>query len=535
MKIQLALQGGGAKLCALLAVAEAAQYLQKKKELEIGRVAGTSAGAIVGAILAAGVDIKSLRRDLQNGEGKKLVGAFPKIGDIKAMWRVFWGKPFWDTQALRDWLTNVFTKKSKVEELVKDPNKQIVLIKDCEAVEHLIVMTSNLSDGVMNPCQGKDALVAALMDSSALPFCFRTWTMSGNLILDGGLGENLPVRQLSTEVADHGELVAVTFERTPPEAPRSAKNFAKALMGFAIDASVERACASVEAHRLLRVKTKITTMDFERAITEGLGDEYNSIYDQALAFFRALKPPSEAASIEPWSVSEPAMKRMMDDLAVMYDATHRNRMLIYDEVVFEVTARCLLPGDTASKVDKLVCKMKLAPKEHPISCHAISLAGLGEREYHGRIEPKLLDASGDPINCRIVPTYPSSPRMGQDERQVLIFFDEWMKPGNGMYELRFRDEGNDIMWMLRQKGHDEIQLGLPRATGVVKRVTIVLHVPKIWPNICVTEDSPTGRRLLPKEMAAFDPPEDFVTLGRVFENVEANLFTLKFANASPAK
>ncbi|MEI8288171.1 MAG: patatin-like phospholipase family protein [Verrucomicrobiota bacterium] len=45
--IQIAMQGGGAKLSALLAAMEALQSSQNKNEIRVTRISGTSSGAIV--------------------------------------------------------------------------------------------------------------------------------------------------------------------------------------------------------------------------------------------------------------------------------------------------------------------------------------------------------------------------------------------------------------------------------------------------------------------------------------------------------
>jgi NTE family protein len=536
MRIQLALQGGGAKLSALLAVAEAVQELQQEREIEVRRIAGTSAGAIVGAILAAGVDVKSLRRDLRDtAEGKNLVNAFAPLSQGKMMWRAYRGEKFWNTEPLRAWLTEVFQNKAKVAKLVKDPKKSIVKIQDCEAVPDLIIMSANLSDSIMEPLAKDKALVAALLDSAALPFCFRTWKADGNLIFDGGLGENLPVHQLSSERSEFGEMVAVTFKRTPPKAPKNLQQFAGALMSFAIDASVARACAVIDKPYLLEVPTTIETLEFAKAIDVGLRREYDEIRDWALGEFRKMKRVSEQTaaakgSIDPWSLKEPTVQRIMDDLSVMYQTAHQNQPLTYGDVVLEASANCLLAReDDRAHMDELQCKLEFAPVRQPISCHAISLAGFGEHEYRGRIDPKLRKPGGGTIACTPIPSLPSSPRIADDERQMLLFFGEWLEPGKGMYELKFRDEGRDIMWRLRAEGRDELGITLPRAEGRIRKVTILLHVPPSAPNVRVVRTAPESRETNELDYAG-SPPNYFRTIGRVFENAAPGPLIVYFEN-----
>ena len=53
LNLQLAIQGGGAKIVALMATMEAIDDLQQSGKLRVTRIAGTSAGALVGAICGA--------------------------------------------------------------------------------------------------------------------------------------------------------------------------------------------------------------------------------------------------------------------------------------------------------------------------------------------------------------------------------------------------------------------------------------------------------------------------------------------------
>ena len=84
MKIQLALQGGGARIVSLLGAAGAIQELRdearKSKQLKVTRVMGTSAGAIVGAMIAANVDIEKFRLELQKRN------RLPLLEELRSGW-----------------------------------------------------------------------------------------------------------------------------------------------------------------------------------------------------------------------------------------------------------------------------------------------------------------------------------------------------------------------------------------------------------------------------------------------------------------
>jgi predicted acylesterase/phospholipase RssA len=77
-KIQLAIQGGGAKIVDIMATIEAIEDLERKNLIKVTKIAGTSAGAIVGSFFAAGISMQSVRENLLGESGKKLLSSFTK-------------------------------------------------------------------------------------------------------------------------------------------------------------------------------------------------------------------------------------------------------------------------------------------------------------------------------------------------------------------------------------------------------------------------------------------------------------------------
>ena len=79
MNIQISFQGGGARLALLLAAAEAIRELESGPEplIKVTRIAGTSAGAIIGAFLAGGLDLNQI--SLIETEGRLLRLPCPTI------------------------------------------------------------------------------------------------------------------------------------------------------------------------------------------------------------------------------------------------------------------------------------------------------------------------------------------------------------------------------------------------------------------------------------------------------------------------
>src|SRR6058998_2815883 len=108
-QMQLAVQGGGAKICALLAVLEVIQKFESESRLKVTRVAGTSAGSIIASFLAARVEAASIRsRLLMPGVNDRLVRLFPRPGLRRALLLLLRGSPLWKERPLRDILRKEF-------------------------------------------------------------------------------------------------------------------------------------------------------------------------------------------------------------------------------------------------------------------------------------------------------------------------------------------------------------------------------------------------------------------------------------------
>lgn len=165
MKIQLALQGGGAKIVALMAVMETVQDLEKEGLMKVCRIAGTSAGSLIGCLFAAGISMSELRAELIAGKGKALVGLFPSPKWHHLARLPLSGRPFWNSGRLASALREKFGKRNmrKLEDLTIE----------------VLVVSANLSTTTKNVHKPTDDIVSSIMDSCGIPYFFRTWDKQG--------------------------------------------------------------------------------------------------------------------------------------------------------------------------------------------------------------------------------------------------------------------------------------------------------------------------------------------------------------------
>jgi predicted acylesterase/phospholipase RssA len=109
LKLQLALQGGGAKLMPLIAALEAVQDLEQAHRVKVTCVAGTSAGAIAGCIFAAGVPMGTARLQFQGYFKDRIEEYFPKprLANVGQWFRLFNGRSLWSSSPLRQTITSI--------------------------------------------------------------------------------------------------------------------------------------------------------------------------------------------------------------------------------------------------------------------------------------------------------------------------------------------------------------------------------------------------------------------------------------------
>jgi predicted acylesterase/phospholipase RssA len=233
LRIQLAIQGGGAKICALIAALEAVQLLEKEGVLQVTRIAGTSAGAIAGALFASRVEMAMVKERLGKITSDELARMFPMPTRRHLFWKlIVKQEPLWSSKPLRDLLSRLFGDSGAPSTLQ-------------EASKHGIdmrIVASDLSNGQKIVYSGDAPLMNALLDSAGLPFCFRTWTKSGSaVVVDGGICENLPSEELEEFSKKDGPVVGISFVDKERAFVEDIVGFSKSLLNTAMTNSERRA------------------------------------------------------------------------------------------------------------------------------------------------------------------------------------------------------------------------------------------------------------------------------------------------------
>lgn len=162
MKIGISLSGGGAKGIAHVGVLQA--LLDHDIEPDI--IAGTSAGAIVGALYAAGIPASEMMNAIRNTSYLRIFGLR------------------WPDKGLGD--------MNYLKELLA----KLIRVDSFKSLKKLFYVTvTNLNTGQVE-IKKDGSLFDAVCASSSVPLLFKPVDINGSMYLDGGIGMNMPVRCL---------------------------------------------------------------------------------------------------------------------------------------------------------------------------------------------------------------------------------------------------------------------------------------------------------------------------------------------------
>lgn len=182
MKIGLALSGGGVRGVAHIGVLKALDEMN----VTIDCIAGTSAGALVGSLYASGLKPDQI---------------FQLVKGVSVMKTV---RPAWA-------LTGLFTLEGLKEILQKSiPHNSF------EALNiPLVVAATDIQKGHAEYFK-KGELLSAVLASCSIPAIFNPVAFQGNLYVDGGLVDNLPVKPIREQcdfiIGSHCNHVSPDFD-----------------------------------------------------------------------------------------------------------------------------------------------------------------------------------------------------------------------------------------------------------------------------------------------------------------------------------
>jgi predicted acylesterase/phospholipase RssA len=509
LRIQLAIQGGGAKICALIAALEAVQRLEKEGVLQVTRIAGTSAGAIAGALFASRVEMTMVKERLGNITSDELAQMFPMPTRRQLFWKlIVKQEPLWSSKPLRDLLNRLFGD-SGAPSTLQDASKQGVDMR---------IVASDLSNGQKIVYSGDAPLMNALLDSAGLPFCFRTWTKSGSaVVVDGGICENLPSEELEEFSKQDGPVVGISFVDKERAFVEDIVGFSKSLLNTAMTNSERRARYRL-GESVFNIETDVGTFDFARALEVGLGDKYTLVRMKAEEFFRGFAiSQTKKVNVVQGDLWATENRSIMERLGKVYETQFRATKCSYVHCSMLIEARSLLGKGDPDLVHNI---WEFRTLKEPVYCRAVGVTHtLAETTFEGTTISAIDVSMGKSVDITHIPALlPSLPI----PRPLLLFFHPFLPPDSGPYKLEFKDLVDDTLRSLREGGKDEMFVNLNSASGVVGRIDLVVHLPKTYAEVRMApkEEFPVGHLMSKDELAQYPPPPNFRAMGWAHTNLE---------------
>ncbi|MBA3994691.1 MAG: hypothetical protein C0469_14330 [Cyanobacteria bacterium DS2.3.42] len=189
-RVVLALGGGGTRGCAHIGVLR----VLEREGIPIDGIVGTSIGAIVGGLYAAGVKVDEIQHRMLNRSLLKAYQTVPipvRIAMVPIFFvpRLLGHHPLdglYKGNRFRNYLNNAVPESDREIETLPIP---------------FVAVASNLLDAKPYSIT-KGNLGLAIQASSAIPVLRRPVEMNGLLLVDGGLQANLPAKQAKELGAD---------------------------------------------------------------------------------------------------------------------------------------------------------------------------------------------------------------------------------------------------------------------------------------------------------------------------------------------
>jgi NTE family protein len=177
--IGLALSGGAARGIAHIGVLETLEL----EDVPITAIAGTSAGSVIGALYAAGMPLREIRRILLNARWKDVLKlTIPKRGLISS-----------------DGVYQFMEDILPIKKFSSLPIPFAAVATDLKTAEKVVLTSGSIARAVQASC--------------SLPIIFTPTEINKKILVDGGVASQVPVRAVREELgAKHVVAVNVNYQ-----------------------------------------------------------------------------------------------------------------------------------------------------------------------------------------------------------------------------------------------------------------------------------------------------------------------------------
>ncbi len=345
--INVAFQGGGARLITLIAAAEAISDLERNGFLRVESISGSSAGALAAFLLAANADFEAVKNAIRRRE-KGIQRYFPRLTKLTLRLKLarflLDGTPIFPPTSFNEVISEMLGA------IRVDSSRPL---KDYANGRSLHIVASDIYQGKSVALPVETPIRSALRQSCAIPVVFATFKSDdGGQQVDGGVFDNLPVEIVMPAGASSTPVFAIGFAPEVSPVARSGAEYLMSMISSVISYRVAESRKAIGEDRVYMIDTRLGTLDFDKMVTVGLDKEYGRIKSETDAFFR------------PWigGANADAPVRQTDRLAAVRLKQTEQKLLSYvlealkglpassPSVQLRVTAHCL---DKADRPDEI--------------------------------------------------------------------------------------------------------------------------------------------------------------------------------------
>lgn len=488
LKIQIAIQGGGAKIVALMAVLEALEGMDDK--FEVTRIVGTSAGAIAGVMFASDVGIANIIQEWKKGQLAELIDGFviPRVWGLPPYLSIplqlIKRKTVWDSAPIHRYLETVLRKH---DEPVGDFN-HLATRKGIKVT----VMSTNLRNRLSVPSDMDEPVIPALLDSIGLPYLLRKWgDETSPVVVDGGIGDNLPATRLDMHREDETP-VCISFRSVVGEKsnPVNFTQFSLALLDSAIEVSATQSAALVP-HTLF-INTTLTTFDFDKALAALHNGEFERIAAHARKWFDDLydnihtvaeeqRKTFALMNLHPWQSDNTVAQAVMAGVWRAVNGQFANHLLRYHLMEYRATLNCLQPVPGS---DILTFSIEFEAGEEALYCYWLGVSnGVASQLTKEQTLTIVSVETGELVPYVRVPATGPEPD-DQYARYEVIFFTPPLLAGK-RYRLVQTETGINLLKDLAPKRKDDFGVNPTRALGKVGEVKLIIDIPDYIENYSI--------------------------------------------------
>ena len=328
--LQIVFQGGGAKLCALMAVCDALREYEEKSYIQIERVGGSSAGAIAAVMFASTPTIDKFVDRLKLIAPQHLKNMDPN--KILGYSRVAKGNPFVGKFTLTDFFKELFCWNTEL------PKQLSQLRLDTE------IYSTNIYSLKAVPSSPTDDIPVALANSCRIPYFF-TGYRSDNPLVDGGLALNLPAERFKKDESTLGTVLGISFGSSFGKSKfDGVLDYTGQLFSAAIQSNVDRSVEFLGEPNVFFTQTSVETFDFKGAIKDGFDEKFKLVRHQFRTWLDGVlerispddTPPPPSPFVYPLLSNTPWPAALIEELKDRYRAekfTHAVSMASYDSAI----------------------------------------------------------------------------------------------------------------------------------------------------------------------------------------------------------